>query len=112
MNSFADNILAEANGEDIESVVIGAFGYGKGWHAPDTEQVIPREKMGVALPWAGASVLLDYEYYTGFGAPNCHAVWAWTASRVIFVSTYDGSTSVTSVPRNPRDGTPSMPGGG
>ena len=117
MGNFADNILAEADGEKIESVVIGPFGWGYDLddeepYGMDDKQRVDRIHLGKPLSWRRVADLLDYEYTTSFGAPNCHAIWAWTASRVIFVSTYDGSTSVTSVPRNPRDGTPSMPGGG
>lgn len=55
--------------------------------------------------------MLDYAYDGSFGAPECDAIWAWTPTRVLFVSQYDGATRVESVPRNPQDGTPEMPGG-
>ena len=99
--NFADDIQGAAGAEPIEGVVIGALGWERdGGEAPEV------------LAWEDARSTLDYEYDDGYGAPECHAIYAWTASRVVFVSTYDGSTRVTWVPRNPVAGWPDMPGGG
>jgi hypothetical protein len=109
MSNFKEDIL-EAAGEPIEAIVIGAFGWdGYEEHVPPR---VPDEKKGVVLSWDEAAPMLNYEYDTGFGTPECHAIEAYTASRVIIVSTYDGSTSLTWVWRNPTPGNPSMPGGG
>lgn len=46
------------------------------------------------------------------GAPECHAITAYTETRVIQVYQYDGSTGVYSIPRNPTGGeVPEMVGG-
>jgi hypothetical protein len=98
-----------ANGEPIEAVVIGEMGWGDygSENVPGYESH-PRNKV---LAWETAAPLLDYEFSDGYGAPGCEAITAWTKSRVIFVSEYDGSTCPCWVPRNPIDYKPDMPGG-
>lgn len=113
--TFAGDLLEVAGDEPIEAVVIGGFGWGSfndedPYGADRIERKAPVRK-GVVLTWAEAEPMLDYEYSIGFGAPECDAVWAWTPTRVLFVSQYDGATGVESVPRNPVDGEPDMPGG-
>lgn len=101
MSNFAQDIKRAANGEPIEGIVIGV----RGWYddnEPDTR----------VLSWDEAEPLLDYEYSTDYGAPECHAINAWTANRVLLVGQYDGSTWVTWVPRNPTAIRPTMVGGG
>jgi hypothetical protein len=98
--TFAEDIEMVADGEPIEGVVIGA----RGWDFEAADQPVQL--------WSEARPALDYKYDDDYGAPECHAVWAWTSTKVIFVSTYDGSTSVTFVPRHPKAGIPTMPGGG
>lgn len=55
-----------------------------------------------------AKPLLDYEYDPSFGTAECHAVYVWGKDYVYFVSEYDGSTMINSVPREPTNVTPSM----
>ena len=98
-----------ADGEEIIGVVIGDFGWG-GFLEERCPKLIPKEKRGVVLPWDEAKELLDYEFDDGYGAPGCHAIYAWTKNKVIFVGTYDGSTWIESVPRNPVDCNPHMIG--
>jgi hypothetical protein len=108
MSNFARDIEDEAAGEPIQAVVIGPFG---GWASGSDEDRIHRNtaaRRGVVLNWDEARPMLDYEYSSGFGAPECDAVWAWTPTRVLFVGEYDGSTCIVSVPRNPVDGKPTM----
>lgn len=69
------------------------------WYAPDLD---PQP----VLTWDEAKPTLDYDFYSGFGQASCHPVLAWTESRVIFITEYDGSTSVNSVPRNPQSCVP------
>lgn len=109
MNTFAQNIEEAAGGEPIEGIVIGEMG----WHDFGTE-VVPKyaqQPRGKLMDWQTAKPFLDYEHNTGYGAPKCNAIYAWTATKVIFVSQYDGSTSVDSIPRHPIDVMPEMPGG-
>lgn len=89
-------------------VVIGAFGW-SGYRGNGRD--IPDSLRGQLLAWADARPHLDYAYSAGFGAPDCHAVTIWTDDKVIWITQYDGSTSMDSVPRNPTAFVPSMPGG-
>lgn len=117
--TFAQEIEGAAAGP-IEAVVIGGFGWSSiGEDNPYGEERIKRERTppvrGKVLDWATAKPMLDYTYDYGFGAPEwpeCDAVWAWSADRVVFVSAYDGSTAVEWLPRNPTEGAPGMYGGG
>lgn len=113
MTTFAEQLEAHAAPEAIDTVVIGPFGWSDEFDDPDAyaEDRIKRPlapKRGVVLTWSQARPMLDYTYDAGFGAPECDAVWAWTKSRVLFVSEYDGATGIHAVPRNPVDGKPAM----
>ena len=106
---FSTDILEVANAEPIEGIVIGKMGwsdYGKEC-VPQYDQ----QPKGKLLTWQEAEPLLTYDYDNGYGAPGCNSICAWTKSRVIFVTQYDGSTSINWMPRNPGDHMPKMPGG-
>lgn len=102
-------ILKAANGEAVEGVVIGEMGWGS--YGSDGVPNYAQQPRNRVLTWQEALPWIDYEFEAGYGAPGCNAVYAWTASRVLFVSQYDGSTCINSVPRNPGDVPPVMPGG-
>ncbi|MCA1782024.1 MAG: hypothetical protein LC679_07575 [Intrasporangiaceae bacterium] len=93
----------------IEAVVIGQFGWG-GYDEDDRSRAADACK-GEVLTWDEARPLLDYKYDDGYGSPECHAVWVWTAVEVIWVTQYDGLTCLDGAPRNPSPGVPEMPGG-
>jgi hypothetical protein len=112
--SFASDI-EEAAGEPIYEVVIGAFG----WSQIDSEpedvygdedgiRAINKELRGLPIPWKDARPLLDYDYTTDFGAPDCHAIYAYSASKIIVISEYDGATSCVALPRHPSKCIPQM----
>lgn len=112
MTTFAEDILRVAGDEPIIGIVIGQMGWGgyeEGYKAegkPPWSSVAER-----VIAWRDAEPLLNYEYDAGYGAPECQAITAWTDSLVIFVTQYDGSTRVHSLPRNPMPHSPIMPGG-
>ncbi len=108
MANFKRDILKAAGNEPIIAIVIGDYA----WGAYGDQLTVPDEKRGVVLTWDEAAPMLDYEYDTGLGAPECNAIHAWTADRVILVSEYDGATSLYSIPRNPVPEMPEMAGGG
>lgn len=87
--TLAEELEAEAAPEQITHCTISAQRDGY------TSGPLP------ILSWQEARPHLDYQYDSGYGAVDCHAVYAWTPSRVLFISQYDGSTHVTSVPRHP-----------
>lgn len=96
-------------GEIIESGVIGEMG----WGDYNSEKVPNYDKIpkGKTLSWDEMRKWLYYDYSTGYGAPECNAVYIWTNHRILFVVQYDGSTSIHGIPRNPVDCIPEMPGG-
>jgi hypothetical protein len=99
MSTFTDDIMAEADGEPIEAVVIGQAPWG-GYSEDRIERKAPARRNEV-LSWEEARPMLDYDFDRGFGAPECDAIYAWTPTRVIFVREYDGSTGLDSLPRYP-----------
>lgn len=110
MTAFAEDLEKAAGDEPITHAVIGDMGWAE--YGQDERHAAAAARRGVVLPWSEARPLLDYAYDGGYGAPDCQAVYAWTETQVIYVSQYDGSTSVYSLPRNPVDCDPEMPGGG
>lgn len=104
------SIIKAANGEPIEAVVIGNTGWDDDYKSEDIPNYDKQPKYQIlsldeATPW------LNYEYDNGFGAPGCNAIYAWTPTKVIFISQYDGSTDVEIIPRHPNQCKPMMPGG-
>lgn len=108
MANFKRDILKAAGNEPIIAIVVGDYA----WGGYGDQSTVPDEKRGVVLTWDEAAPMLDYEYDAGFGAPECNAVYAWTADRVIAVSQYVGATWLYSIPRNPTSEMPKMAGGG
>jgi len=107
--NFKDDIIATLDSDEkIEAVVIGEYGWG-GYGSEDRQ--LPEQKQNIILSLEEASNMLDYTYDTGYGAPQCNAVYVWTTENILIVSQYDGSTSIHKIPRNPVECKPKMPGG-
>lgn len=104
-------VVAAAKGEPIEAIVIGNMGWEDCGIDDIPEPSRDRDKWNKVLSWAEAEPLLDYNFDSGYGAPGCQAITAWTATKVIFISQYDGATGVEWLPRHPVDHQPRMPGG-
>lgn len=102
-------IIEAAAGEPVEAVVIGEMGWG--YYGSEDVPGYADQPRGVVLTWDEARPFIDYVFNSDYGYPGCNAINAWTASRVIFVVQYDGSTRCTWVPRNPEPLIPEMPGG-
>lgn len=109
MANLVQWIEEQAEGKPILGVSIGEMGWGD--YGKDDCPQYDKQPKGKLLSWPEARPLLDYEFSSGFGAPKCNAIYAWTEDYVIAVSQYDGATSPFRVPRNPQDCTPEMPGG-
>lgn len=75
------------------------------------DRSIPADKCGIVLTWEEARPLLSYGYDSGYGTPDCHAVYVYSKKHVSFVSCYDGSTTVCVIPRTPSKSFPRMFGG-
>lgn len=78
-----------------------------GWHENDEKRFEAYRREWPVQAWTVASKTLDYEYDSGFGGADCHAVVAWGDLCVYFVHEYDGATSIASVPRSPTACAPS-----
>lgn len=110
MDNFASDIEEEAGDEPILQVLIGFVGGDGFWE--NSKHLAASAVRGRLLSWTEAKPLLNYSYYTGYGSPDCHAIYAWTETKVLFVVQYDGATVIESVPRNPTvKESPIMPGG-
>lgn len=96
--TFKQDILEVAGDEAIQAIVISTDR--QGWGCGDK---VPPADANRVLTWDEAAPLLDYGYYAGYGCQDCHSIYAWTATRVLLVVEYDGSTHVASVPRHPID---------
>ena len=103
-------ILSVAENEEIEGIVLGEMDWDDDYESEEIQSYkkYPKNKL---LSWEEALPFISYEFCSGYGAPGCQAITAWTKSKVIFVSQYDGSTRIEFVPRNPCDCEPEMPGG-
>lgn len=97
-------------GESVEAVVFGNYGWDG--YAEPTKPLVPKTKRGKVLTWEQAQKYMEgWSFYGGFGAPNCYATYIWTNKRIIWVTQYDGATSLSTAPRHPQEGIPDMPGG-
>ena len=109
MSIFAEEIEELAGNEPIEGVVIGIYG---GYSFEDEQDdrpagnPLPTALRGQLLSWAEARPYLAYEWDTSFGGAECHPVYVWTPTKVIAIHEYDGSTSLSWLPRNPEPGKP------
>jgi hypothetical protein len=95
MARLFDWLLEAAGEEAIEAVVIGKN--------EDASRKGSKPPIGKILTWEEAAPYLTYDFYSGHTGPECHPVFAWTASWVIGIAEYDGAVGVARVPRNPRD---------
>ena len=100
MCNFAEDIEKVAREEEILAVVLAHERNDSIW----SESKEPHP----VLTWKEARPLLDYDYDDGYGGADCHAIFAWTPTRIIVIAEYDGSTSVISLPRDPISTRPRM----
>jgi hypothetical protein len=109
------------DGETIEAIVFGAWGWSsppdddKQWkpaYGEPSPPPVPFEKRGVILSAEeGRPLMKGWSFFGGYGSPEAYAIRVWTNRRVIWVTQYDGSTWLSSAPRNPTAHLPDMPGG-
>jgi hypothetical protein len=98
-----------AEEETVEGIVFGDYG----WDGYKEDGLaVPNEKKGILMTLEEAKPMMNsWRFYGGHGAPECYAVYIWTNKRVIWVTQYDGATTLDSAPRNPCNIIPEMPGG-
>ena len=120
MSAWTDLQGELQEGEVVEVIVFGPWGWGipprdnenwePGFLEPD-ETPIPFNMRGQMLtPSEARPMMQSWGFYGGFGSPACYATYIWTNQRVLFVTQYDGATSLDSVPRSPLSVMPDMPG--
>jgi hypothetical protein len=97
-SNFAEDIEAAVGEEEIEAIVISPPSYFGGYGDKDRPSPV---RYGVALTWVEARPMLDYKYDDGFGLQDCDDVYVYTATRVLYVHEYDGSTRIAGLPRHP-----------
>lgn len=96
--------------EVIEGISFGDWGWG-GYHEPDPPPV-PKDKRGITLSEKEARPFMKgWKLYCGYGAPLAYAMYVWTNKRVMWITQYDGSTNIDSMPRHPSNCEVDMPGG-
>jgi hypothetical protein len=99
-------------GEIVEAIVFGAYGWDSAQRLPNIENPVPLDKIGVVMSLKEAKpFMMSWAFNGGYGLPDCYAVRIWTNMRVLWVTQYDGSTSLDSCYRNPVNCIPDMPGG-
>lgn len=94
--TFANDILEAAGKEPIEAVSVSSR-RGSIWGEGDSDHNLGP----YPVSWEDAFPVLNYKYDTGYGGQDCHDVWVWTPTRVLFVHEYDGATWISSAPRAP-----------
>ena len=88
-------IRTKCDCEPIEGVVVSGY-----------SGIIPDNLIGKPVCFGDVREYFDYEYDDGFGGAECHAIYLYTRNFIVFVSEYDGATSVDCIPRNPIECTP------
>ncbi len=110
MSAFEDLNDALEEGEKVEGIAFGEWGWG-GYGEGDDDPM-PKNMRGRVLTLAEAEPhMQSWSFRGGYGAPECPATYIWTDRRILWVTQYDGSTGLDSAPRNPIDCIPEMPGG-
>jgi hypothetical protein len=108
MSAYNDLLEYLEPDEKVEALVFGEYGWGGYGEGADPIG----EKRGTVLTLEEAEPLMQsWSFYGGYGSPDCYATYIWTNQRVIWVTQYDGSTRLSSAPRNPVACIPDMPGG-
>lgn len=109
LNAYKDLMKYFEDNEIVEGIVFGKYGW-SGYKGEDSP--IKEHHQGVLMSIEEAKPLMfGWSFYGGFGAPECNATYIWTNKRCIWVTQYDGSTCLDSMPRHPVSCIPDMPGG-
>lgn len=98
-----DEILELTKGEVIEAICIGSKGWGDEKEKPT---FYPKHMIEEALQ------VLDFEFNNGFGGEEGYRIFAWTPTKVIIKTVYDGAEAYKVIPRNPEEVMPQAYGGG
>lgn len=96
MANIKEMLLEESkeNNELIEAIVVGVH-YDRKYDG----EVRPDENIILSLEQGLAK--LDEEYDDGYGGADCYPMYAWSKNWIYVINEYDGSTRLSSIPRNP-----------
>lgn len=109
-NAYEELMKFLEEGEVIEGIVFGEYGWGG--YGEEEDHKVHKDLQGVLMSIEMAKPLMDgWSFNGGYGAPECNATYVWTNKRCIWVTQYDGSTCLDSMPRHPVACMPDMPGG-
>jgi hypothetical protein len=114
MNAYKNLIDFLREDEHVINIVFGDYGQNNiGFEFEDYDSLpIKKELKGKLLTLEEAKPLMEsWSFCKGFGTVECYAVYIWTNKRVIWVSQYDGSTWLSSAPRDPIVCIPKISGG-
>jgi hypothetical protein len=118
-NAWEDLEKALEPGETVEALVFGNWGWSYedkpaagAYGEPDPPPVPVEMRAKVLTPDEAKPFMAGWSFFGGYGSPECYAVRVWTSRRILWVTQYDGSTSLDSAMRNPEPHLPDMPGGG
>ena len=111
MSNFLQDLEKVIGDEEVLAVryinVRGETDYDVGRMALDENFEYKVKIKVVQGSWESHKHVFDYDYDTGYGGADCHAVLVWTPTRAIFVGEYDGATAVEWLPIAPSvDGKP------
>lgn len=108
-----DELLEELRKDEVIEAVVFNRPDIRNFYGPNGEDFIPPELIGVALSFEEAKkYFYGWNIENGFGSADVIPFFAWTNQRVLFIGTYDGSTWIDCVPRNPVNRIPYTVGGG
>jgi hypothetical protein len=113
MSAYDELIEALQPGEQVEAVLFGHWDDSDWDESPVEPGGVPREMRGVLLTLEQARPLMQsWNIRGGYGCAECYALNVWTDRRVLFITQYDGATTLDYVPRNPTACIPAIFGGG
>ena len=97
--------------EKVEAIIFGKWGW-DGYDEPEPHP-LNHKLIGKVLTLEKAKPILEkVDLYCGYGAPKTYAMRVFTNKRILWITQYDGSTSIDSTIINPFEGyVPDMPGG-
>jgi hypothetical protein len=88
--------------EKIEAIVFGEDKRINSWNYFNDE-IIDYPKGKIISFEEAKEFLLDWKITGGYGGEEVIHFYAWTNFRILFIGTYDGSTWLEAVPKNPSE---------
>ena len=97
MENFKQDILEEVKSEIKTAIIKVTNDSG----VESMNRKFPKELIGKYLKLKDVIDYFDYNFDSDYGDQECHDIIIWTKNKVMFIWEYDGSTHISSVPRNP-----------